>query len=109
MTTSDWLRSRCVLERARLRFGAQVIDAVAAGREHRQHAVDRAGGEHERVVADALAGIGHDHPRRAIDRRHPRAALERDAVAAMPFGPAIGVSWGSGLPVSTAFDSGGFS
>jgi len=30
-------------------------------------------------------------------------------VAAIPFGPAIGVSWGRSLPVSTAFDSGGFS
>ena len=68
-----------ILERARLRLGAQVIDAGAAGREHRQHPVDRTGGEHERVVADALAGIGHDHPRRTIDRRHPRAALEHDA------------------------------
>ena len=67
------------LERARLGLGAQVIDAGSPGRKHRQHAVDRAGGEHERVIADALARLGHHRARVAIDRRHPRAALERNA------------------------------
>ena len=98
------------LERARLGLGAQVIDAGSPGRKHRQHAVDRAGGEHERVIADALARLGHHRARGAIDRRHPRAALERQRrLRQSPFGPAIGVSWGMSLPVSTAFDSGGFS
>ena len=67
------------LERARFRLGAQIINALLPRREHRQHAIDRAGGEHERVVADALARIGHHRARGAIDRLHGRAELEADA------------------------------
>src|SRR5262245_40737408 len=36
-------------------------------------------------------------------------SLRRTPLAATPFGPAIGASWGIAFPVSTAFDSGGFS
>ena len=78
---SDLAAIEMRLERARLGLGAQVVDAVAAGRKHRQHAVDRAGGEHQRVIGDALARFGHHRARGAIDRRDARAALERDADA----------------------------
>jgi len=67
------------LERARLRFGAQIKNALLPLREHRQRAIDRAGGEHERVVADALARIGHHRARAAVDRLHRRAEREADA------------------------------
>src|SRR6516165_2581555 len=37
------------------------------------------------------------------------SSLRRTPLAATPFGPAIGASWGIAFPVSTVFDSGGFS
>ncbi len=68
-------------ERPRLGFGAQVVDAFLLGRKRRQLAIDRAGGEHERVIADAFAGVGHDFARAAIDLGRAGAGLERDAAA----------------------------
>ena len=45
----------------------------------------------------------------AVDLVHARADLSVTFAPATPFGPAIGASCGIALPVSTAFDSGGFS
>ena len=63
------------LERARLRFGAQVVDAVAPRWKHRQYAIDRAGGEHQRVIGDARARLRHHRARGAVDlvTRTPRS------------------------------------
>jgi len=68
------------LERKRLRFGPQIVDAPP-GRKQRQRPVDRAGGENERVVGDALAIFRRRGFCRAVDRLHRSAGFERDAFA----------------------------
>ena len=73
------------LERQRLGLGAQIIDARAR-RKHRQDAVDRAGGEHQRVIGDALACLGHYCARGAVDLADARAAGQRDAESGETFG-----------------------
>ena len=97
------------LERARFGLVPQIVDAALSRRKHRQHAVDRAGGEHQRVVADAPAVLRDHYARRAVDLLGAGAECERTPLPDTPLGPAIGASWGAALPVSTAFDSGGFS
>ena len=47
--------------------------------------------------------------RPALSISATRADLSVTFAPATPFGPAIGASCGIALPVSTAFDSGGFS
>jgi hypothetical protein len=69
------------LERTRLRGGAQVVDAIALRRKHRKHAIGGAGGEDERVIADALARIRHHPARAAVDGLDRRPEPEGNATA----------------------------
>ncbi len=66
------------LERHRLGFGAEIVDARAR-RKHRQDAVVRPGGKHQRVIGDAFACLGHYFARGAVDLADARAAGQRDA------------------------------
>ena len=62
------------------------MHARHAGRQQRQLAHQRAGGDHQRVVGQRAAG-GDDLARGAVDRGAAGVELDRDAVRGEPAGP----------------------
>jgi hypothetical protein len=71
-------------QRARVGFGAQIVDTRHAERQQRDLAHDRAGGDHQRVIGQPPAGLGHHLPGGGVDRGATCLEFERDVVAGEP-------------------------
>jgi hypothetical protein len=74
-------------ERVAVSFGAQIVDAWRAERQHRQLAHRRPGGDDERVIGQAPARRRDHRADGAIDRDAARMKHQCDAVAGDTFRP----------------------